>query len=269
MTVALGGVLGAVAACTASAPAPVAAQAPGATTAAAGTASAPVFTHVVDLGHALAPTDPTWDGKPVFSYEVLSHIDKDGYFAGRFSTDEHFGTHLDAPAHFAKDGLTVDKIPADRLVRPAVVINVASKVEGHEDYQLTADDVRAFEQGHGRIPGGDIVLVATGWDSRWPDAAKYMNIRRDVKHFPGVSLEAARLLVERHVDAIGIDTGSIDYGPSATFETHQFTMGSGLFHIENATGLTSLPASGFTVVVAPVKVAGGSGAPARVFALVR
>ena len=239
------------------------------TSGAAASADPGAITHVVDLGHALAPTDPTWEGKPVFSWQPLTHIDKDGYFSGKFTTDEHFGTHLDAPAHFAANGVTVDKIPAETLVRPAVVINIASKVDGHEDYQLSPDDVRAFEQAHGQIPAGDIALVATGWDARWPDAATYMNTRQGVKHFPGVSLEAAKLLAERHVVGIGIDTASIDYGPSEKFETHQFTMGSGLFHIENATGLTALPASGFTLVVAPVKITGGSGAPARVFALLR
>lgn len=253
-----------VAACSGPAPAATSAAPPS-----GGSSSPAAFTRVVDLGHALAPGDPTWEGAPVFSYQVLTHIDKDGYFSGKFTTDEHFGTHLDAPAHFAANGLTVDKIPADRLVRPAVVINIASKIDGHEDYQLSADDVRAFEQGNGAIPAGDIVLVATGWDSRWPDAGKYMNTRQSVKHFPGVSLEAARLLVERQVVGIGIDTASIDYGPSEKFETHQFTMGAGLFHIENAAGLTSLPATGVTVVVAPVKVTGGSGAPARVFGLLR
>jgi kynurenine formamidase len=238
---------------------------PAATGAAAAT---PLAGRVVDLGHALAATDPTWSGTPVYSWKAVASFAKDGYFAGTFSTEEHFGTHVDAPAHFAAGGLTVDLIPPDRLIRPGVVIDIRRQVLTSEDYRLTLADVTAFESAHGPIPAGAFVCVATGWDSRWPDAARYMNVRGGVKHFPGLSVEAAKYLAsERKVAAIGIDTGSIDYGLSEKFEAHQATMAAGLYHVESMTGLTSLPATGFTVVTAPIKIAGGSGGPARVFAI--
>lgn len=225
---------------------------------------------VVDLGHALADTDPTWSGERVFSHSVVATFAKDGYAAGQFSTEEHFGTHVDAPAHFAATGLTVDRLPVDRLVRPGVTISVATQVGGNDDYRLTLADVQAFESAHGPIPEGAVVLVATGWDTRWPDASRYMNVRDGVKHFPGLSVDAARYLArDRKVAGIGIDTASIDYGPSQTFEAHQTTMPLGTYHIENAANLTTLPATGFTVVVAPIKIKDGSGGPARVFALLR
>ena len=231
---------------------------------------APGVWRVVDLGHSLSATDPTWGGTPVFSRETTETFAKDGYTAGRFSSDEHFGTHVDAPAHFAEHGLTVDVIPADRLVRPAVCISVVSQVAAAEDYRLSVADVQAFERDHGPIAEGAVVLVATGWDVRWPDPARYMNVRDGVKHFPGISAEAAAYLAkDRRVAGIGIDTASIDYGPSVNFEAHHTTMPLGVYHIENATNLTTLPSTGFTVVVAPIKIAGGSGGPARVFALVR
>ena len=143
-------------------------------------ASGPSARHVVDLGHPLAATDPSWTGERVFSWEQAASIDKDGYFAGRFSSEEHFGTHADAPAHFVAGGLTVDQIPADRLVRPGKCINVAKAVGGNEDYRVSVADVEAFEREHGRIADGDAVLIATGWDTRWPDQAKYMNVRDNV-----------------------------------------------------------------------------------------
>jgi len=230
--------------------------------------SAPRPRQVIDLGHAVSTTDPSWTGERVFTWEPTASIDKDGYFAGKFSSEEHFGTHVDAPAHFAAGGLTVDQIPADRLIRPGKCLNVAKAVAGNDDYRLTTADIDAFEREHGRIAEGDAVLIATGWDSRWPDQAKYMNVRDNIKHFPGVSAEAAALLAtDRRVAAIVIDTGSIDYGPSEKFEAHHTTMPAGLYHVENAANLTSLPPSGFTVVVAPIKIEGGSGAPTRVFAL--
>lgn len=218
---------------------------------------------VVDLGHALAAGDPSWEGPPAFERKSVKG---DGYVTGTFSSDEHFGTHLDAPAHFG-GAWTVDTIPVERLVRPGVCIKIAPK---GDDYQVTVADLKAFEAKNGAIPEGSIVMIATGWDSRWPDRAKYMNERAGVKHFPGVGLDAASYLAkERKVVGIGIDTASIDYGPSEKFETHNLTMKLNLFHIENATNLSALPASGFTLVVAPIKIAGGSGGPTRVFALLR
>jgi kynurenine formamidase len=218
---------------------------------------------VVDLGHALSATDPSWSGTPVFQRKPEKG---DGYVGGSFSSDEHFGTHLDAPAHFG-GAWTVDQIPVDRLVRPGICIVLTGK---SEDYQVTVADVKAFEAKHGAIPEGAIVMIATGWDSRWPDPKRYMNERNGVKHFPGLSIDAASYLAkDRKVVGIGIDTPSIDYGPSEKFETHNLTMKLNLFHIENATNLTALPASGFTLVVAPIKLAGGSGGPTRVFALLQ
>lgn len=223
---------------------------------------------VVDLGHPLAESDPSWTGQKGFTWTLEASLEKEGYFAGRFSTSEHFGTHLDAPAHFAPKGWTVDEIPTDRLVRPAVTINIEDKVRTNEDYQLLLADVRAFEERHGPIPEGAVVLVATGWDKRWIEPRKYMNERAGVKHFPGVSPEAAAYLARtRKIAGLGIDTPSVDYGPSQKFETHRTTQPLNVYHIENATRLTMLPPGGFTVVVAPLKIRGGSGGPARVFAL--
>jgi len=230
-------------------------------------AAHPAAFRVLDLGHPLSSNDPSWSGQKVFDWSPVARIDKDGYFAGRFSTEEHFGTHVDAPAHFAAQGWTVDQIPVDRLVRPAVVLHLEAKAAADDDYRLTVADLDAFEAKNGRIPESAIVLVATGWDARWKQPGRYMNEKDGVKHFPGLSVAAAQRLVERKVAAIGIDTASIDYGPSPGFEAHHATMPHGIYHVENAANLTKLPATGFTVVVAPLEPVGGSGSPARVFAL--
>lgn len=211
---------------------------------------------VIDLGHPLREGDPSWSGEPAFDREGTRQN-------GRFESEEHFGTHLDAPSHFGGQW-TTEAIPVDRLVRPGICINVTGKPE---DYQISIADVKAFESRHGAIPEGAIVLFATGWDVRWPDRKTYMNERRGTKHFPGISQDAARYLVERKVVGIVIDTPSVDYGPSEKYETHHITNPANVYHVENARGLTKLPPTGFTVVVAPVNLAGGSGGPTRVFAL--
>jgi kynurenine formamidase len=223
---------------------------------------------IIDLGHPLSAADPTWDGTPAFSREAVATFDKDGYAAGRITVEEHFGTHVDAPAHFSKNGWTLDQIPADRLLRPGVRIDVTARIAGDVDYLVSVADLKAFEAKSGPIPEGSIALIATGWDRFWPDRARYMNERDGVKHFPGLSPEAVAYLArDRRVAAIGIDTGSIDNGPSATYEAHKVSMALNVYHIENAAHLTSLPATGFSVMVAPIDIAGGSGGPARVFAL--
>lgn len=222
---------------------------------------------IVDLGHPLRDTDPSWTGERVFTHTSSGKAGSQDFYSGSFTADEHFGTHLDAPAHLG-GAQTVDRIPVDRLVRPGVCINVAAKVQGNEDYQLTVDDVKAFERAQGAIPEGAIVLVATGWDSRWTEPARYRNERSGVKHFPGLSREAAAYLAnERRVSGIGIDSMSVDYGPSTDFAVHRTTHARNVFHIENATGLTALPPRGFTVMAAPLNIAGASGGPTRLFAL--
>ncbi|MDH5234414.1 MAG: cyclase family protein [Gemmatimonadota bacterium] len=212
--------------------------------------------HVLDLGHPLSATDPTWSGRPTFERTGSPSM-------GRIATDEHFGTHLDAPVH-SGGTWAVDQIPVDHLVRPGVTIAVTGMPE---DYEITLADVKAWEAQHGAVPEGAIVLFATGWDARWSDAKAYMNERDGVKHFPGIAQDAASYLRERKVVGVGIDSPSVDHGPSETFATHRITNSAGIFHIENAAHLTELPARGFTVVVAPVNTVGGSGGPTRVFAL--
>jgi kynurenine formamidase len=222
---------------------------------------------VVDLGHPLSDADPTWSGKPVFTHTVRQ---QGGILIGSFSTDEHFGTHVDAPAHFVPDGWTIDQIPVIRLVRPGVMLDLRAKCAKNDDYLVTKEDILAFERRNGVIQPGTIVLVATGWDTRWSDPARYRNEHDGAVHFPGFSADAARVLVEaRDVAALGIDTPSVDFGPSTAYDVHHITLPHNVYNIENAAHLAELPPTGFTVVVAPANVKGGSGAPARVFAVIR
>ncbi len=223
---------------------------------------------VLDLGHPLSASDPSWDNRSVFARTSTATFEKDGLSNGMITTVEHFGTHLDAPAHFGGTW-TTDRIPVDRLVRPGVCLDVQAKASQDENYRLTLEDVRDFEGRSGPIPEGAIVLVATGWDRYWPDPKRYMNFRNGVRHFPGISVEAASYLArDRKVAGIAIDTASVDYGPSERFETHRVTMPLNVFHVENAAHLTDLPSTGFTVVVAPINIVGGSGGPTRVYALI-
>jgi len=228
-----------------------------------------VKTRVLDLSYAINDKLVPWPGdEKFFEAKVNASIEKNGYFTRSFWMLEHYGTHLDAPAHFPPGKTTVDQIPVKQLFGPAAVIDVRDESGKDADYQLGATRVEEWEKRHGRIPEGAIVLLRTGWASRWPDAQKYRN--QDAKgkmHFPGFSAEAAKLLIARKVSGLGCDTLSIDYGASEDFAVHHLSLGAGLYHLENLGDLSELPETGAFLIVAPIKLEGGSGGAVRVFAL--
>ncbi len=231
----------------------------------------------VDLTHALNAKTIYWPTSPTtFKLDSLSYGQTPGgwfYSSFAFSAPEHGGTHLDAPIHFGEGHLTVDRVPLDRLIAPAVVIDVTARTRADQDYRLTRDDVLAFERTNGRIPPGTIVLLRTGWSTRWPDKKSYMgdDTPNDASklHFPSYGVEAARLLIqERRAAAIGVDAASIDYGASQDFMVHRIAAAADVPGIENLTNLNQLPATGALLFALPMKIEGGSGGPVRVVALV-
>jgi len=226
-------------------------------------------TRVVDLSYAISDKLVAWPGDTkVFEAKVNASVEKNGYFTRSFWMLEHYGTHLDAPIHFPPGKTPVDQIPAQRLFGPAVVIDVRAETARDADYQLPASRVEDWEKRHGRIPEGAIVLLRTGWATRWPDAERYRNQDSQGRmHFPGFSSEAAELLIERRVSGLGCDTLSVDYGASQKFPVHRLALGAGLYHLENLADLSALPEAGAFLIVAPIKLEGGSGGPARVFAV--
>ncbi len=226
-------------------------------------------THLVDLTYAINAHLPAWPGDTrVFEAQSNATLEKDGYFTRSFWMLEHYGTHMDAPAHFAAGKETLDQIPPQKFFGPAVLIDVRKESAKDPDYRLTTDRVTQWEKEHGRIPAGAIVLLRTGWASRWPDEARYRNMdSAGVMHFPGYSVDSAKLLMARGASGLGIDTLSIDYGASKEFEVHRTTLPAGRYHLENLANLDQLPESGASLIAAPIKLEGGSGGPVRVFAL--
>lgn len=232
---------------------------------------------LVDLTHSFNARTLYWPTSPsTFKLEQLAFGPTDaGYFyaANAFSAPEHGGTHIDAPIHFAEGRRTVDRIPLDQLVRPAIVIDVTRQAAADPDYRLTREDVLEFEEQNGRIELGSIVLLRTGWSRYWPDARSYLgdDTPGDASklHFPSYGEEAARLLVEeRKVAMLGADVASIDYGQSEDFIVHQLASAAEVPGLENLMNLEQLPPRGAVVVALPIKIEGGSGGPARVIALV-
>jgi kynurenine formamidase len=231
---------------------------------------------MVDLTHALDDETLFWPTSPTrFKLERLSYGETPGgwfYAANTFSLPEHGGTHLDAPIHFHRGGVTADAIDLKRLIAPAVVIDVSARAAADPDYRLTTADITDFERAHGRIKAGSIVLLRTGWSGRWPDAKRYLgdDTPGDASHlhFPSFGPEAAKLLVtERKAAALGVDVASIDYGASTDFMVHRIAAEGGVPGLENLTALDQLPATGAVVLALPTKIRGGSGGPLRAVAL--
>lgn len=232
-----------------------------------------IYGAVIDLTHNLNDHSPNWEGtaESPFQAKELGDIDRDGYYSRVFTTQEHYGTHLDAPAHFAKGMWTVEQIPAERLVRPLVVLDVRAKVNNNSDYEISVEDVADWESAYGPVPNGAVVMAYSGWDARWNSQKEFQNLGSDhLPHYPGYSVEAAKFLVKTHdVVGIGIDTMSVDIGATTKYPVHQFTSKESVYHLENVANLALAPPSGATVVVAPIKLENGSGGPARVLALVK
>lgn len=234
-------------------------------------------TEFIDLSHPFDANTIYWPTSPSgFELKQLHKgLTERGffYYANTFCSPEHGGTHLDAPMHFAEGRWTSSDFPTERLVGPAVVIDIAEKAAGDADYTLTPADIAAWESAHGRIPDGAIVLLRTGWSSRWPDRKAYLgdDTPGDASnlHFPSYGAEAAALLVhQRHAHLIGVDTASVDHGPSRDFLVHRIVAAANVGGLENLTNLDRLPPTGGFVIALPIKITGGSGGPARIIAFV-
>ena len=242
------------------------------------TTAAPTHRRYVDLSHDLSSQTIFWPTSDPFRLDTVADgITDQGYYyaSNNYAGNEHGGTHIDAPVHFAHGRWTVDQIPLERLIGPAVVVDVSGASATNTDYQVSVADLTAWEQAHGQIEPDMIVLLRTDFSRRWPDAAAYLGTgERGAAavaklHFPGLHPEAATWLADmRKVKAVGLDTASIDYGQSTLFESHRFLFERNIPAFENLTALDQLPARGATVYALPIKITGGSGSPLRAVAVI-
>ena len=230
----------------------------------------------VDLTYDFDSTTIYWPTAQPFHLTVVSAQRTPGgwyYAANNFAAAEHGGTHVDAPVHFGQGKHTMDQIPLDQLMGPAVVIDVSHQADSTADYRVLPSDIRNWESAHGAIREGSIVVIRTGWGRRWPDRARVLGTTKTGAaavpelHFPGLSLDAARELARRRVNAVAIDTPSIDYGQTKNFGAHRRLFAANIPAFENVANVDQLPATGAYVIALPMKITGGSGGPLRIVAL--
>ncbi len=208
---------------------------------------------VVDLTYDLVDGMVVHPLLPRPSFRDIATVETDGYAMSEYSFVNHSGTHIDAPSHHVAGGETLDDIGAARLVTSGVVVDFSASRPGpitrsqieSELPSLRRGDVVLLNSGNGRNWGTDAYW--TGW--AYPDA------------------EAASAMIERGISGIGFDGPSADPADSTSFELHKLWLGAGCLILENLANLDRLPGC-VELVIAPLKVRGANGAPARVFALV-
>ena len=232
---------------------------------------------LIDLTRAFGSDTIVWPTEQNFHLVVQQAGETpDGYYyaSNRLEMAEHGGIHIDAPIHFAKGGQTLDQVPIERLVGAGIRIGVSAQCADSRDYLITIQDFERWETVHGLIPNGTIVLLDTGFARFWPSRQQYLGTELRgpegvrVLHFPGLHPEVAAWLVrERQAKAVGIDTASIDYGQSTTFETHVALLSHNVPVFENLSDLHDLPDHGFDVIALPMKISGSTGGPLRVIAV--
>jgi kynurenine formamidase len=232
---------------------------------------------LIDLTHSFEADTIVWPTEQNFRLVLQQAGETAGgyyYASNRLEMAEHGGTHIDAPIHFSRDGQTLDQIPIEQLVGSGVRIDVVVQCASDRDYLVSIQDFERWEGAHGKIPNRSIVLIDTGFARYWPSRQLYLGTElrgpEGVRalHFPGLHPNAAAWLVrERQVKAVGIDTASIDYGQSTTFDTHVALLSQNVPVLENLSDLRGLPERGFEVIALPMKIAGGTGGPLRVIAV--
>ena len=232
----------------------------------------------IDLSHPFDEHTVYWPTAEQFKKTTVFEGNTAGgyyYSAYNFSGAEHGGTHLDSPVHFYKGRHSADEVPIKQLIGPAVVIDISKQAQANRDYQLSIDDIKAFERQHGKIPANSILLINTGSAKYYQDKVKYMGTdkrgEQGVKalSFPGIHPKTAAYLAKQvKIKAVGLDTPSLDYGKSTTYQTHVTLFEHDIPGFENVGDLSELPATGATVIALPMKIAGGSGGPLRIVAFV-
>jgi len=237
---------------------------------------------VVDLTQPLGPDTPViglpdiFAPSPGLTIEQISRYDDGGpgWYWNTLTLGEHTGTHFDAPVHWVtgKDlaDNRCDTIPPTRFVGPGCVIDVSADVADDADFLLTPERIEAWESEHGTIPAGAWVLMRTDWSKR-TDPAAFLNVADDGPHSPGFHADATRLLIERDVLGVGVETVGTDAGQAGGFDppfpNHTLMHGAGKFGLASLANLDQLSPTGSLVIAAPLKIVDGSGSPLRVLAL--
>jgi kynurenine formamidase/alkylation response protein AidB-like acyl-CoA dehydrogenase len=227
------------------------------------------YSHVIHLSHIIDTSIPQWQGDPNVEFITVAERENQGFYLRRFAMGEHSATHMNAPISFDDEGMGIDQYAAEKLVLPAVVIDISRQVKMNYNYTLTIADVIRWEKQHGEISPGSMILLHTGWGKKWENPDEFMpQDAQGNMHFPGFSRDVSEfLLTERQIAGLGIDTHGVDAGIDTEFSVNRLLLEKPRIILENLNNLDKLPATGITIAIAPLRLRDGSGSPVGVLAL--
>lgn len=227
------------------------------------------YSQVIHLSHVIHPDIPQWPDDPIVEFATVAHIAHNSYYLRSFTLGEHSATHMNAPKSFHHDGIGIDQYPAHSLILPGIVIDICEQAKLDPDYALSIADVLNWEQNHGEISSGSLVLLYTGWQNRWLDKQAFFHQdAQGIMHFPGFSGDTTQfLLKERQVAGLGIDTHGVDPGRDNSFTINSLVLAQPRIVLENLTNLDQLPPQGTTLIIGILRLRDGSGCPVGVLAL--
>ena len=212
---------------------------------------------VIDLTLTVSEKIPTFPGSPKPHFIEWETIPKDGYNLELLFLSTHTGTHIDAPFHFVKNGKKIHEITPERLVNEAVLIRIGK----NSNRSISKIDIQKFEQKNGKIENCSTVIFYTGWQ-------KNLNKEFYFTENPGLSVSAARYLVSKKINMVGIDSPSIDLGTNSKFSVHHVLAKNNILIVENLANLNKIKSNNFHLITSPLKLKNATGSPIRAFGFV-
>ena len=212
---------------------------------------------VIDLTLTISENIPTFPGSPKPHFIEWETIPKDGYNLELLFLSTHTGTHIDAPFHFVKNGKKIHEIAPERLVNEAVLIRIGK----NSNRSISKTDIQNFEQKNGKIENGSTVIFHTGWQ-------KNLNKEFYFTENPGLSVSAAKYLVSKKINMVGIDSPSIDLGTDSKFSVHHVLAKNNILIVENLANLNKIKSNNFHLITSPLKLKNATGSPIRAFGFV-
>ncbi len=210
----------------------------------------------IDLTLTISQNLPSFPGSPKPHFISWSKIKTDGYNLELLFFSSHTGTHLDAPFHFNEKGSKIHQIPPSRLISNAILIKM---IKGSNQL-ITKSDIINFEKKYEKIENHSTVIFATGWQ-------KNLEKKSFFKNNPGLSSSAAKYLISKHVNLIGIDSPSIDKGTDGKFSIHHILSKNNVLIVENLCNLEKISGIHFKLIVLPMKLKDATGSPVRAIAI--
>jgi kynurenine formamidase len=224
----------------------------------------------VDLTHSFGPATPVWSGFGQAKFSQAADpktrapytIAKDGFRTTYYEMVGQYGTHVDPPAHFAADGITMDKIPLKQMILPLIVLDDTRFLAKDPNHAFSIDDLKAWEKTHGRVPRGSFVALRTDMYKDWDkDPERFKRAP-----FPAWAFATIKFLYEqRGVIATGHE--AMDTDTTDKMDSETYILQHGHYQIEVMANLDQVPAKGALIVVSWPKVRDGLGFPARAFAI--